>query len=49
MNSLSSFLAHHDALLLFFCSLLFGIAFGLGHERGPHLSIADTECEALYP
>lgn len=34
MNSLSSFLARHDALLLFFCSLLFGIAFGLGHERG---------------
>ena len=34
MNALSSFLARHDALLLFFCSLLFGIAFGLGYERG---------------
>ena len=34
MNALSSFLARHDAILLFFCSLLFGIAFGLGYERG---------------
>jgi len=34
MNALSSFLARHDAFLLVFCSLLFGIAFGLGHERG---------------
>ena len=34
MNALSSFLARHDALLLFLCSLLFGIAFGLGYERG---------------
>lgn len=34
MNALSSFLARHEALLLVFCSLLFGIAFGLGHERG---------------
>ena len=33
MNTLSSFLARHDALLLFFCSLLFGVAFGLGYER----------------
>lgn len=34
MNAFSSFLARHDAFLLVFCSLLFGIAFGLGHERG---------------
>lgn len=34
MKAFPAFLARHDALLLVFCAMLFGIAYGLGHERG---------------
>lgn len=33
MKNFSSFLARHDVALLVFCSALFGMAWGLGHER----------------
>ncbi len=34
MKSFSTVLARHDALLLVFCAMLFGVAYGLGYERG---------------
>ena len=33
MKNFSSFLVRHDVALLVFCSALFGMAWGLGHER----------------
>lgn len=33
MKNVTSFLARHDVILLMFCSALFGVAWGLGHER----------------
>lgn len=34
MKAFPAFLARHDALLLLVCAMLFGIAYGLGHEHG---------------
>lgn len=33
MRNFTAFLARHDVALLMFCSALFGMAWGLGHER----------------
>ena len=34
MKKLSAVLVRHETLLLMFCSALFGVAWGLNHERG---------------